>query len=216
MSVQYTQQQFNEAAAFLAQLFPFETVGFMEVRSLNGRPIQKFFPLEWFHARRGSALEEVVAYCFEQDAGGRDVYVGVYPRGMEAGGNDAVHEARWIYADMDGAKVAPPACDIAVATGGGIHAYWRLPRPVVTIGRDRERFLRSLFAWQKRHGGDPGAKDLARILRVPGTHNHKPGRDHAPVTLIHCRPAPWAVAVPYGVTNDERFNGRPVQRALAF
>lgn len=215
MSVQYTQQQFNEAAAFLTSLFPFETVGFLEIRSLNGVAVQRFFPLEWFHAERGRALEEVVCYCFAEDGRGRDVYVGVFPRASEAGGNDAVHEARWIYADVDGAARAPAGCDIAVASGGGVHAYWRLPKPVVTLGRDRDRFVRSLFAWQKRNGGDPGAKDLARILRVPGTHNHKPGRDHAPVTLIHCRPAPWAVAVTPGVITDERFDNRPVQRALA-
>lgn len=211
MPVQYTQQQYDQAAGFLVSLFPFETVGYLEVRSLNGVPHQQFFPLAWFHEQRGQALEQVIAYCFEEDQRGRDVYVGVYPRGEEAGGNRAVYEARHIYADMDGATAAPSGCDIAVRTGGGIHAYWFLPKAVSLVGRDRARFERSLFAWQKRHGGDPGAKDLARILRVPGTHNHKPGRDHAPVRLIHCHTAPWAVIQEQ---HDER-HARHLQRAIA-
>ena len=64
-----------------------------------------------------------------------------------------------------------------VATGAGVHLYWRLKEPIQVSARENrallERINRKLaFAL----GGDLNACDAARILRVPGTRNLKPGR----------------------------------------
>jgi hypothetical protein len=61
-----------------------------------------------------------------------------------------------------------------INSGRGIHVYWRLVSPV-----SRETWLpvaERLKALCKRHGlhADPVVTaDAARVLRVPGTHNHK-------------------------------------------
>lgn len=61
-----------------------------------------------------------------------------------------------------------------INSGRGIHVYWRLMSPV-----SRETWLpvaERLKALCKRHGlhADPVVTaDAARVLRVPGTHNHK-------------------------------------------
>ncbi len=62
-----------------------------------------------------------------------------------------------------------------IDSGGGIHAYWILA-DTYTIDTDasRERIQSLQYAWVDFVGSDPGAKDLARVLRVPGTKNRKP------------------------------------------
>jgi hypothetical protein len=63
-----------------------------------------------------------------------------------------------------------------VNSGGGRHCYWYFDKPVVFRSEDdRSRFAAFLEAWIAYVGGDPGAKDLARVLRVPGSFNAKQG-----------------------------------------
>lgn len=67
----------------------------------------------------------------------------------------------------------PPSC--IVDSGGGVHAYWLLDEPLVIADNveARTRAITAQRAWVMFVGGDDGAKDLARVLRVPGTWNHK-------------------------------------------
>jgi len=86
-----------------------------------------------------------------------------------------------ILAHVDGLAVKPSAL---IDSGGGIHAYWFLRDPFIFAEQaDRERARLLQAAWVKYVEGDNGAKDLARVLRVPGTQNAKytPPR---PVTVI--------------------------------
>ena len=80
-----------------------------------------------------------------------------------------------------------PSPTVVVCSGGGYHAYWLLQRPFV-IGNDEDRdYIEALQkAWVDYTGGDPNAKDLTRVLRVPGTVNHKPdyGPDFPAVRLV--------------------------------
>ncbi len=72
---------------------------------------------------------------------------------------------------IDGLAAAP---SVIVASGGGYHCYWLLREPfVLASDEDRERARRLQAAWVACVGGDGGAKDLARVLRVPGTCNLK-------------------------------------------
>ena len=67
-----------------------------------------------------------------------------------------------------------PSPSIVVDSGGGFHAYWLLGEPFyLDTDADRERARRLQAAWVTYTGGDQGAKDMARILRLPGTYNHK-------------------------------------------
>jgi len=79
-----------------------------------------------------------------------------------------------------------PAPSVVIDSGGGYHAYWLLHEPWTLAGDgDRERARTLQAAWVTYTGGDQGAKDLARVLRLPGTHNHKysPPR---PVDFVRC------------------------------
>lgn len=67
---------------------------------------------------------------------------------------------------------------LIVGSGAGLHAYWPLPAP--TNDLDRIAGLNQRIA--KALGVD-NCGDVPRILRVPGTFNHKHG-DPLPVQLI--------------------------------
>jgi P4 family phage/plasmid primase-like protien len=76
----------------------------------------------------------------------------------------------------------PPS--VVVDSGGGYHCYWLLHEPfTITNQDDRARINRIQKTWVAFVGSDDGAKDLARVLRVPGTQNAKytPPR---PVTFV--------------------------------
>jgi hypothetical protein len=86
-------------------------------------------------------------------------------------------------ADLNGSKrglkarvdALPLRASIVIDSGGGYHAYWLLREPYL-IRNDAERAFARQFQsdWVKAVGGDPAARDLARVLRVPGTVNWKP------------------------------------------
>ena len=85
-------------------------------------------------------------------------------------------------ADLDGSKALamaylrtfalPPS--VIVDSGGGYHCYWLL-RTTFTLAtpEDRERARQLQRSWVAYAGGDDGAKDLPRVLRVPGSRNWK-------------------------------------------
>lgn len=67
----------------------------------------------------------------------------------------------------------PQPSDV-IDSGGGYHCYWRLSAPLVIDDEaQRERAQSIQAGWVRYVGGDEGAKDLARVLRVPGTLNTK-------------------------------------------
>lgn len=75
---------------------------------------------------------------------------------------------------------------VIVDSGGGYHCYWLLDAPfVVHTDEDRTRAQLVQRAWVYDVGGDASVHDLARVLRVPGTFNHKysPAR---PVEFVEC------------------------------
>jgi hypothetical protein len=53
------------------------------------------------------------------------------------------------------------------------HGYWPLGRPVPVTDGNREALRDLQRRWVAYVGGDLGAADLARVLRVPGTCNTK-------------------------------------------
>ena len=114
----------------------------------------------------------------------RDVYVGVAPR--QEGGRDATTclalYALFVDQDYKHSSEAearkrlagfpfPPSA--TVASGGGLQAYWFLQQPLdLTNGGipPAKHLLRSLAT---ALGADLSAAEPARILRLPGSYNHK-------------------------------------------
>lgn len=64
-------------------------------------------------------------------------------------------------------------------SGGGYHCYWLLKEPYLIYDNASLSRAKTLqYDWVTYTRGDNGAKDLARVLRVPGTTNYKP--EYAP------------------------------------
>lgn len=138
---------------------------------------------------RVDALERV-ASTIRSLGVGTDVYVGVLPRWRPSGGRaDVVGDGRTVWVDLDvrdglrALELVDPGPSLVVASGavGHVHAYWRLRRGVAprVIERANGRLAFAL-------GGDVRSGDAARILRPPGTVNHK---HDAPVRLAYCEPS---------------------------
>lgn len=84
--------------------------------------------------------------------------------------NDAVEMVQVLYVDLDhGADKCPVAPSVLVATSPGkSQGYIKLTKPIpATRAQELQRRL------VPASGADAGAKDLARVLRVPGTENLK-------------------------------------------
>jgi RepB DNA-primase from phage plasmid/CHC2 zinc finger len=115
-----------------------------------------------------------------------DVYVGVAPRARKQGTNDAIAESHLLWVEIDTAdalerldafKLAPSMV-INSGTAGHVHAYWQLTAPLdsTLVSSHNRALARGL-------GGDLASTDAARILRPPGTLNHKHD-PHQPVEIV--------------------------------
>lgn len=77
-----------------------------------------------------------------------------------------------IVAHLDALTVPEPSA--LIHSGGGMHAYWLLREPYLLDTDDRLQAAKIIQArWVGVVGGDGGAHDLCRVLRVPGSHNYK-------------------------------------------
>lgn len=93
---------------------------------------------------------------------------------------------------LDGGVPVPTAI---VETKNGFHVYWVMEAPVMLrdLNPDQQNEVRKQYvqveeAILKHFGGDPAAKDLARVLRVPGTIHQKDPSDMFEVKLVHYAP----------------------------
>jgi len=150
---------------------------------------------------RVDALERV-ASKIRSLGNATDVYVGVLPRWRHGGARaDVVGDGRTVWVDLDvpdGLRaldpVAPASLVVASGAAGHVHAYWRLRRAVAprVIEWANGRLAFAL-------GGDLRAGDAARILRPPGTVNHK---HDTPVRLAYCEPSAVALGELVGGLSD--------------
>jgi replicative DNA helicase len=134
--------------------------------------------------------------------GQRNVYFGVHPtsmipptnpRGEVKPSREVRAQLQYIAAlnclyceydakDFNGDKAAalaaaenmqPPA-SVIIDSGAGYHVYHLFSAPwVLQDDNDRAHAKRLQAAWVAYAGSDPQVKDLARVLRVPGTYNYK-------------------------------------------
>jgi hypothetical protein len=111
----------------------------------------------------------------------RNVYFGCATRNG-GGGKEHIREIPGLWVDVDykltpqeeakrliGGFPFPPS--YAIASGGGWHLYWALKESAGPEDIPRvEAILRGLAKVLK---GDPSATDASRIMRIPGSLNHK-------------------------------------------
>ena len=135
-----------------------------------------------------------VAALAQENRRGQNVYVGGNPRRVRGSGVKAaacteakpcgrcqkcVALARCLFVDFDGIGLDEvryrlreadlPAPTVLIASGGGVHAYWRLDNPLTDL---------SLWSGHQRAlieavNSDPAVHDPPRIMRLPGFLNHK-------------------------------------------
>lgn len=111
----------------------------------------------------------------------KDTVAGLNALYAEFDTNDKFKDKANIKAHLKGLPLSPSAI---IDSGGGYHCYWFLDKTFeIKSDDDLNRAQELQAGWVIFVGGDPGAKDLARILRVPGSRNVKPeyGKDGAPV-----------------------------------
>ncbi len=88
--------------------------------------------------------------------------------------------------DLWKSEDAIPYPSVIVDSGGGYHCYWLLEHTVTVTDENRAQLDALQKAWVDLVGSDGGAKDLARVLRVPGTVNRKPEYGpHFPTVTFH-------------------------------
>jgi hypothetical protein len=130
-----------------------------------------------------------------------ETWVGMAPRqpylsprtGRQFGGSAAVERAWILSADCDTdaalerlAKFTPSPTFVVASgslTNGGerkVHAHWVLREPI-----GRKHFVTAKKRLVKALSSDPKITDAARVMRLPGTINHKTGK---PVELIEQNP----------------------------
>jgi hypothetical protein len=145
---------------------------FGEIRSIKGGVVRSSF-----HSSPETAESDAMVL----NSLGHDVYYGVLPRNEEIGRGSAISDVTDVmWADFDGkaypggkgqafaalAQIAPQA-QIVVDSGHGFHAYWLLD------GLEPFEEVREVMKGMTVLAGADRTHDKARILRVPGTHNHK-------------------------------------------
>ncbi len=101
-----------------------------------------------------------------------------------------------------------PSC--IVGSGGGYHAYWWLDEPTTDLEMAR-RILRVLAA---ALGGD--SMSVAQSLRLVGSVNTKPGRNHAPCHLLELTEQRYVLSdfmplFPRLLSSHHATSSRPVQ-----
>lgn len=182
---------YDATTDFIVQVFGETTEHNVEIRALPnergaGPPQSKF--------TRDS--EDIKRHCVAWDELGRAVYFGVATRlnGAHTGTRADLAELPALWVDIDSDKLGldkaaaiaalrnmaiPPS--IIVDSGGGIHAYWLLREALdVRAAADdaaatEEAIVAALKQLASIVAGDIAVCDLARILRLPGTHNTKTG-----------------------------------------
>jgi len=148
---------------------------------INGRALRigDENPSQWFTpiGRVGAFLSKAFSLVETHN-----VYFGACPRTRKNGSKAAVSVAPGLWVDLDW-KTFPggeaeartildafrPAPTWVIRTGGGWHCYWKTTAPIPADDTLEVR-LKRLAAVLR---ADPAAAEKARVLRVPGTFNHK-------------------------------------------
>lgn len=153
-------------------------------RISDTRKVQKFYP----------TIDALIHSAHNLDAEGYDAYfaLATFDDAGSRGANN-VKQLRAFFLDLDcgpskeyasqtdALKALRSFCKALnlprptlVNSGRGIHVYWRLDAP---ISRDEwvatASYLKTQCKLHKLHADPVVTADASRVLRVPGTHNHK-------------------------------------------
>jgi hypothetical protein len=172
--------EYTDSPEFFSTLFEYAE-GLLEIRLLPGG--ERMF-IELSDASRRAQ------YCKQHIS--TNIFFGVGTRDGHAGAKENIVSIPCLYCDVD-FKLTPPETfkknfagfDVPVTacveSGFGLHLYWKLKEPLTKADIPTLEAVNKRIAAQL--GGDPGSTDAARVLRVPGTFNHK-YNPPSPVKLV--------------------------------
>jgi hypothetical protein len=176
-------------ANFFADLYSYapQGIGVVEMRLIShigDLPQRRFF------ASPAGIAEQANKWAERYRKAG--VYFGVAMRKPGGGGKKedcACVTALWVDIDvrkegwdmqrtLGALKMSEFRPSLIVNSGNGYHCYWLLREPITlvdpeTAERNIERIEAANAALGVMFGGDPSAKDVTRVLRVPYTYNTK-------------------------------------------
>jgi hypothetical protein len=173
----------TEVISHAYRLLPyiFDADDIIEIRTLGAMRVQKWTTLK--------DAPDLIADLTKL-GGKTDMYFGANPRANKTGGTAKdVNMARCLYADFDGGTTIEqakmrieesliPEPTAIVATGGGVHAWWRLSEPLTNMDIHCA-YQKALAA---RLGSDKCIHDAPRLMRLPGFVNTK--YDHRPLCYV--------------------------------
>ena len=134
-------------------------------------------------------LEPILKFIGKHDRKRRGMFfcVATVAEGSSTRNKETVRETVCLHADLDFKGIAedeptiwaaiaklrcPPT--IIVRSGGGLHLYWVF-REAIDSQEYREVIEIALKAVAEIVAGDPAVCEVARLMRLPGTHNSKRG-----------------------------------------
>lgn len=155
----------------------------LEIRPLKQKTYQ---PIKALFSRDANEIEKYIIQNMDCH-----LFFGVLGREGQRGEKENVKEAHCLWVDIDFKDLPEGKTEadgilatfdlqptLIIYSGGGYHVYWFLNNPVRDFGKV-ERTLRGLA---RRLKADTQAAEIARVLRVPYSINHK--YEHAPKVSI--------------------------------
>jgi hypothetical protein len=178
---------------FLKSLFPDLNNDYIELRSFNRithQPQQEFYQIIKYNDVKELSKEH-------------DVYFGVLPRTTKEGGKKSIKKVSCLFVDVDAkdfkgdkeealAKIRafPIKPTAIIDSGNGYHVYWLLKESfIIATEQDVIKIETYLKALAQALDGDLACAEVARILRVPGTLNHKNPKEPKLVIIIEFNPS---------------------------
>jgi hypothetical protein len=174
----------SQAATYLRWLSSPYVSGYLEIRRIvfdAGKSKQVFQDYVELPMSE-SDIDRTAQMCIQMSDEGFDVYAGVLPRTSMSGRAEAVSHCAAFWLDIDTLEVDIEAIrkrfDIIVCSGNGYHCYRRVQLHDVPDLKDRKghkQWKDLLKAWMLTEDkrADVACAEPARVLRVPGTVNHK-------------------------------------------
>ena len=185
---------------FLRTLFPTLDGSYIEIRLLGDQdgltPRVQFF-------ESVEAVMEAMPGLLTENQQGYGVFFGVCPRSIQGNGKkESVKTALCVWADMDAkdfeggeeeAKARlfsfPLKPSIVVESGHGFHAYWLFAEPWDASTKAGQAIIERInLGLVKALNADSTSKEIARVLRLPGTLNMKKLDDPKLVKIIEFHP----------------------------
>ena len=144
----------------------------------------------------GDRLNVLVLQTWDRKDRGTFFCINTVTPGQARRSKETVHEITCLHCDIDFSKIdaAPDTilCQLQgleytpskiIHSGHGFHCYWLLTEALTATPEIILQTETALRGVADMLGGDPAVAEIARLMRLPGSHNTKNG-ERLPVTVV--------------------------------